>query len=40
MNIQADLEVRQVDAVDVYKDIARVHQTKRGNIPEGAICRF
>ena len=40
MKIQVDLEVHQVDAVDVYKDIARIHQTKRGNIPEGKICRF
>ena len=33
------LEVRQLDSFDVFKDMARVHESQRGNIPVGTICK-
>lgn len=32
------LVVHQVNEADVYKDIARINEDKRGDIPEGTIC--
>lgn len=34
------LEVRQLDAEDVFKDIARIHESQRGGLPLGTICKI
>jgi hypothetical protein len=32
------LEVHQLDAVDVFRDIARIHESQRGALALGTIC--
>lgn len=38
--IKHTLEVHQVDRLDVYRDIARIHKNRRGGIKEGKICKL
>ena len=35
-----ELEVHKAREIDVYKDIARVHESVRGDIHEGQICQI
>ena len=38
--VKVELLVSQASEKDVYKDIARIHESKRGGVREGSICKL